>query len=184
MRSYVCAHPHVSASRRGFARGPLDDGLEQTGRSRHVVAVVPSFALGALMVLEGDVICLLPRIMAAHLAERGVPLQLHEVPFDLPTVEVELRWHRRLDNDPASQWLRRCVHDAVRPHIAAQATDRPQAGRRALRQRQVTVAGEPVNLTSTQRRLLRALSGCRWPGSLRDERPPSTELRHDAEFGG
>jgi hypothetical protein len=43
------------------------------------------------MVLEGDVICLLPRIMAAHLAERGVPLKLHEVPFDLPTVEVELR---------------------------------------------------------------------------------------------
>jgi len=31
----------------------------------------PPNALGALMVLEGDVICLLPRIMAAHLAERG-----------------------------------------------------------------------------------------------------------------
>jgi DNA-binding transcriptional LysR family regulator len=87
----LCVHPHISASRRGFARGPLDDALEQTGRSRHVAAVVPSYALGAVMVLEGDVICLLPRIMAAHLAERGVPLKLHEVPFDLPTVEVELR---------------------------------------------------------------------------------------------
>ncbi|HEY2267717.1 MAG TPA: LysR family transcriptional regulator [Streptosporangiaceae bacterium] len=114
----LCAHPHISASRRGFARGPLDDALEQTGRSRHVAAVVPSYALGGLMVLEGDVICLLPRIMAAHLAERGVPLQLHEVPFDLPAVDVELRWHRRLDNDPASQWLRGCVHDAVQPLIA------------------------------------------------------------------
>jgi hypothetical protein len=30
----VCAHPHISASRRGFARGPLDDALEQIGRSR------------------------------------------------------------------------------------------------------------------------------------------------------
>jgi DNA-binding transcriptional LysR family regulator len=103
--------------RRDFARGPLDDALEQIGRSRHVAAVVPSYALGALMVLEDDVICLLPRIMAAQLAERGVPLKLHEVPFDLPTVDVELRWHRRLDNDPASQWLRRCVQDAVRPLI-------------------------------------------------------------------
>jgi DNA-binding transcriptional LysR family regulator len=114
----LCARPHISASRRGFARGPLDDALEQIGRSRHVTAVVPSYALGALMVLEGDVICLLPRIMAAHLAERGVPLQLYEVPFDLPAVDVELRWHRRLDKDPASQWLRRCVHDAVQPLIA------------------------------------------------------------------
>jgi DNA-binding transcriptional LysR family regulator len=111
----LCAHPHISASRRGFARGPLDDALEQIGRSRHVVAVVPYYALGALMVLEGDVICFLPRSMAAHLVQRGVPLKLHEVPFGLPTVDVELRWHRRLDNDPASQWLRRCVHDSVRP---------------------------------------------------------------------
>jgi hypothetical protein len=53
------------------------------------------------------------------MAERGVPLRLHEVPFDLPVLDVELRWHRRLDNDPASQWLRRCVHDAVRPFQSA-----------------------------------------------------------------
>jgi DNA-binding transcriptional LysR family regulator len=105
-------------ARRRFARGPLDGALEQIGRSRHAALVVPSYALGALMVLEGDVICLLPRMMATHLGERGVPLKFHEVPFDLPTVDVELRWHRRLDNDPASQWLRRCVHDAVRPLIA------------------------------------------------------------------
>jgi AAA+ ATPase superfamily predicted ATPase len=31
-----------------------------------------------------------------------------------------------------------------------QASDRPQAGRRALRQRQVAIAGEPVNLSSTE----------------------------------
>ena len=36
----LCAHPHISASRRGFARDPLDDTLEQIGRSRRVAAVV------------------------------------------------------------------------------------------------------------------------------------------------
>jgi DNA-binding transcriptional LysR family regulator len=114
----LCARPHISASRRGFARGPLDDALEQIGRSRHVAAVVPSYTLGALMVLEGDAICLLPRLMAAHLAERGIPVRLHEVPFDLPSVTVELRWHRRLHDDPASRWLRKQVHQAVRPLTA------------------------------------------------------------------
>ncbi|WP_188114068.1 LysR family transcriptional regulator [Streptomyces apricus] len=102
----LCTHPHISASRRGLAAGPLDDALEQIGRSRHVAAVVPSYAAGALAALEGDAICLIPHITAAHLIERGVPLRCHEVPLALPTTDVELRWHRRVDEDPASQWLR------------------------------------------------------------------------------
>ncbi|WP_307171248.1 LysR family transcriptional regulator [Streptomyces sp. B3I7] len=111
----LCARPHISASRRGLARGPLDDALERVGRSRRVAAVVPSYAVGALMALESDFICLVPQVTATHLVRRGVPLRRHEVPFDLPTADVQLRWHRRVDEDPASQWLRARVHDAVRP---------------------------------------------------------------------
>lgn len=44
--------------------------------------------------------------MASHLVERGIPLRIHEVPFELPVATVELRWHQRVDDDPASQWLR------------------------------------------------------------------------------
>ncbi|WP_344855502.1 LysR family transcriptional regulator [Amycolatopsis ultiminotia] len=115
----LCHTPHVSASRRGLTRGPLDDALERTGRSRHVVAVVPTYAVGALMALEHNVICLVPRITATHLIERGVPLRQHDVPVDLPTSDVELRWHRRLHNDPPARWLRDCVHDAIRPLTTA-----------------------------------------------------------------
>jgi DNA-binding transcriptional LysR family regulator len=111
----LCAHPHISASRRGLARGPLDDALERIGRSRHVAAVVPSYAVGALMALEDGVICLISDSMARHLAERGVPLRQHEIPFELPPVDVELRWHRRVDEDRASRWLRQQVTDAVAP---------------------------------------------------------------------
>ncbi|GLZ77933.1 LysR family transcriptional regulator [Actinorhabdospora filicis] len=111
----LCRHPHVSASRRGLARGPLDDALERAGRSRHVAAVVPSYAVGALMALEREVICLVPHVMAAHLIERGVPLRRHEVPFGLPTADVELRWHRRVDDDPASRWLRTRLREAIAP---------------------------------------------------------------------
>ncbi|QEU96785.1 LysR family transcriptional regulator [Streptomyces kanamyceticus] len=114
----LCAHPHISASRRGLAHGPLDEALGRLGRSRRVVAVVPSFAVAALMALEGDVICLGPRMVAEHLVERQVPLRWHEVPLELPSVDVQLRWHRRLDDDPASQWLRRHVLEAVRPLVA------------------------------------------------------------------
>jgi DNA-binding transcriptional LysR family regulator len=111
----LCRHPHISASRRGLARGPLDDALEQLGRSRHVAAVVPSYAVGALMALETDLICLVPHVTAAHLTQRGVPLRHHEMPFDLPTATVEMRWHRRVHHDPASRWLRSHLSDVIRP---------------------------------------------------------------------
>jgi DNA-binding transcriptional LysR family regulator len=111
----LCTYPHISASRRGLAQGPLDHALEQIGRARRVAAIVPSYAIGALMALENDVICLIPSITAAHLVAQGVPIRIHTVPFDLPTAEIEMRWHRRVDQDPISLWLRGCVQHAVRP---------------------------------------------------------------------
>lgn len=67
------------------------------------------------MALEDDLICLVPNVTAAHLIARGVPLRSHEVPLDLPTADVDLRWHRRVNNDPASQWLRTHVREAIHP---------------------------------------------------------------------
>jgi DNA-binding transcriptional LysR family regulator len=32
---------------------------------------------------------------------------------DLPEVEVQLRWHARLDADPAQRWLRETVRTCV-----------------------------------------------------------------------
>ncbi|OZD55628.1 LysR family transcriptional regulator [Rhodococcus sp. 06-1477-1B] len=109
----LCAVPHVSASRRGLDRGPLDEALEARGRSRRVVAVVPTYAVGALMALEDDVLCLIPSVLARHLTDRGVPLRVHEVPVDLPKATVQQRWHERVDADPASSWLRAMVQHAV-----------------------------------------------------------------------
>ncbi|MFL4910426.1 LysR substrate-binding domain-containing protein [Streptomyces sp. MMS24-I2-30] len=130
----LCASPHISASRRGIARGPLDEALEALGRSRRVAAVVPSYAVGALTSLEDDVICLVPRVMAQHLVDRRIPLRWHEVPVELPTVRVEVRWHRRVDNDPASQWLRDHLDEAVRP-LRDRPDRAPRTGPRAQRRR-------------------------------------------------
>lgn len=109
----LCSVPHVSASRRGLDRGPLDTALASSGLSRRVVAVVPSYAVGALMALEDDLLCLVPSRLASHLQDRGVPIRAHQVPVALPTATVEQRWHQRSDADPASQWLRTMVRAAV-----------------------------------------------------------------------
>ncbi|MCU1406353.1 MAG: LysR family transcriptional regulator [Glaciihabitans sp.] len=102
----LCSVPHVSASRRGLDRGPLDEALQRIGHSRRVIAVVPTYAVGALMALEDDMLCLIPSRLASHLQERGVPIRAHQVPVDLPVATVEQRWHQRADVDPASRWLR------------------------------------------------------------------------------
>ncbi|MBU3863165.1 LysR family transcriptional regulator [Streptomyces sp. 4503] len=36
----------------------------------------------------------------------SVPVRGHEIPFDLPRVTVDQRWHRGPDSDRPSQWLR------------------------------------------------------------------------------
>ncbi len=111
----LCAHPHISASRRGLAHGPLDEALHSLGRARTVSAVVPSYAVAALMALEDNVICLAPLLLAQHLVERHVPLRWHTIPLPLPSATVELRWHHRLDADPASRWLRTHLRTAAQP---------------------------------------------------------------------
>ncbi|MFJ9778326.1 LysR family transcriptional regulator [Amycolatopsis sp. NPDC101161] len=109
----LCRHPHVSASRRGRARGPLDDVLAAAGLQRHVAAVVPTSALALLLVASSAHVGLVPE----RLAEQHGPalgLRWFPIPAELPEVEVGLFWHARLDADPAQRWLRDTLRTALR----------------------------------------------------------------------
>jgi len=108
----LSALPHVSASRRGRVRGPLDDVLAEHGLTRHVAAVAGSFVIAALMAADSDLVALVPRGLAerygASLGVRAVDL-----PLDLPPVRIVQQWHARLDADPAQRWLRATVKQAA-----------------------------------------------------------------------
>ncbi|GAB3142682.1 LysR family transcriptional regulator [Amycolatopsis sp. NPDC004378] len=108
----LCRHPHVSASRRGRARGPLDDVLAAAGLRRHVAAVVPTSALALLLVASSGHVGLVPERLAD---QHGPALGLRRfpIPADLPQVEVRLSWHARLDADPAQRWLRDTLRAAL-----------------------------------------------------------------------
>lgn len=110
----LCRHPHVSASRRGRARGPLDDALDDAGLQRHVAAVVPTSAVAALLVASSHYIGLVPQRLAEQYGQ-SLGLRWFPIPAPLPEVEVRLLWHARLDADPAQRWLRDTIHDALRP---------------------------------------------------------------------
>lgn len=110
----LCQHPHVSASRRGRARGPLDTALEAAGLQRHVAAVVPTFAMAALLVSAGCLVGLVPSRFAEQYSP-SLGIRWFPIPAELPEFDVSLLWHARLDADPAQRWLRDIIRSAVTP---------------------------------------------------------------------
>ncbi|MBF6220249.1 LysR family transcriptional regulator [Nocardia abscessus] len=108
----LCGHPHVSASRRGRARGPLDDALDAAGLQRHVAAVVPTFAVAALLVSSSRYVGLVPQRLADQYG-RTLGIRWFPIPAALPELEVRLLWHARLDADPAQRWLRETIRNTL-----------------------------------------------------------------------
>jgi DNA-binding transcriptional LysR family regulator len=109
----LCRHPHVAASRRGRARGPLDDALAALGLQRHIAAVVPTSAVATLLVASSGHVGLVPQ----RLAEQHGPalgLRWFPIPVELPEIDVRLLWHARLDADPAQRWLRDTLRESLR----------------------------------------------------------------------
>lgn len=121
----LCRHPHVSVSRRGRVRGPLDEALESQGLQRHVAAVVPTYPVAALLVGSTHYLGLVPQRLAeqygANLAIRWFPIAL-----PLPEIDVRLSWHARLDADPAQRWLR----DTIRAAFDSSVPGSPDASSR------------------------------------------------------
>lgn len=110
----LCSHPHISASRRGRARGPIDTALQELGRHRQVIATVPSMTAAAVLALEQDVIVPMPGLLAAHLISRGLPLSQRPLPVAVPVLDIAIHWHHRLDADRPTAWLRTLIRSAIR----------------------------------------------------------------------
>ncbi|MBL1076977.1 LysR family transcriptional regulator [Nocardia sp. 2] len=108
----LCRHPHVSASRRGRARGPLDDALAAAGLHRHVAAVVPTSALAALLVSSTPYVGLVPQRLAEQYGDT-LGLRWFPIPAPLPEIDIVQLWHARLDADPAQRWLRETLCTAL-----------------------------------------------------------------------
>ncbi|MGE8359630.1 LysR family transcriptional regulator [Pseudomonas sp.] len=96
----------VAVSRRGLARGPIDQALEGLGLSRRVVMISPSFFSAVLALRDTDLILPMPGPVVATCSQLGLPLRSFEIPLPLSPVHVHQSWHPRFDNDFAHRWLR------------------------------------------------------------------------------
>jgi DNA-binding transcriptional LysR family regulator len=99
-------YAHISMSRRGIARGPIDTALNALGLERRVALIAPSFHAAMFALPDTDLILPVPRETLLSVRRLGIKLRSFTLPIPLPTVVLSQAWHPRFDNDPAHRWLR------------------------------------------------------------------------------
>jgi DNA-binding transcriptional LysR family regulator len=109
------AGKHISASRRGLDKGPIDEALKPLGLEREIVAIVGGFSTALALARASDLIANVPERHTGILRDG---LHSFPLPVSTPEVMISLIWHPRLDADPAHRWLRGCVRDACAEQLA------------------------------------------------------------------
>jgi DNA-binding transcriptional LysR family regulator len=112
------AAPHVSGSRRGRARGPVDTALAALGLTRDVAVVVPGPLSALAIVADSDLVATVPSSLARW-GQRTLGLRVLKLKLNLGRMVMAQAWHPRLDADPAHRWLRACVKDCAQQLVAA-----------------------------------------------------------------
>ncbi|EFQ63775.1 putative LysR family transcriptional regulator [Pseudomonas fluorescens WH6] len=98
---------HVYVSRRGQARGQIDDALERLGFTRQIASIVAGFSTAVALARGTDLIASVPE---RYIADRR-DLYCFDLPLMLPGFTVAMLWHPRLDADQAHRWLRGCLRE-------------------------------------------------------------------------
>ena len=107
MKQYLAAH-HVVVRPDGRAH-LLDRFLDDKGWQRNIALELSHF-ISLLAILPGsDLVATVPLDIATVL-ERHVPIKRIDLPFKPPQIDVQQFWHRRMQNDGASKWLRAVFH--------------------------------------------------------------------------
>lgn len=99
---------HISVSRRGLDKGPIDEALERQELERHIATTVAGFSTALALARATDLIASVPE---RHTASLRTGLHSFALPLSLPAFTVAMLWHPRLDADPVHRWLRGCLRD-------------------------------------------------------------------------
>lgn len=102
---------HITVSRQGFDKGPLDVALEALGQPRKVGVSVGGFAMALGLARASDLIATVPE---RHTGSLRTGMHSFPLPFGMPEFTVSLLWHPRWEADPVHRWLRNCVRDACK----------------------------------------------------------------------
>lgn len=100
------AGQHVLVSRRGLDKGPIDEALRALGLARDIAVIVAGFSDALSLARGSDLIASVPE---RHTGNLRAGMHSFALPVEAPALTVSMRWHPRMDADPAHRWLRECV---------------------------------------------------------------------------
>ncbi len=103
---------HILVNVAGGRSGVADEALAALGLARHVAVSLPYFSAAGVLAARTDLLLTLPCRAAAGLSEE-LGLAMLEPPVALPTFAYLLLWHPKNDADPAAEWFRRKIGEAV-----------------------------------------------------------------------
>ncbi|KDD68912.1 LysR family transcriptional regulator [Pseudomonas mandelii] len=106
--SRFAAGSHISVSRRGLDKGPIDEALERLGLERQIATIVAGFSTSLALARATDLIASVPE---RHTASLRTGMHSFALPLPLPAFTVAMLWHPRLDADPVHRWLRGCLRE-------------------------------------------------------------------------
>jgi DNA-binding transcriptional LysR family regulator len=91
----------------------LDRHLDDKGWQRHVTLELSHF-MSLLALLPGtDLVATVPEDIATVM-ERHIAIRRIALPFQVPVIDVQQFWHRRMQSDPANRWLRGVFYEVNR----------------------------------------------------------------------
>ena len=108
-----CAAKHLLVSFSGRPFGFIDEALAAVNRKRRIVLTVNQFFTAGRVVASSDLLTVMPR---HFLASTGISdeFAVVDLPFNKPSVHVDMVWHRRNNVVAAQQWLRDAVSGVAR----------------------------------------------------------------------
>jgi DNA-binding transcriptional LysR family regulator len=107
-RGQFVAESHVQVVARATGHGIVDRVLAEKGVQRKIALRVPNFLGIGLIVMNTDLVAIIPRRLAKTFA-REFDIRILKPPIDLPSYAVRQHWHRRFNHDPRNKWLRGVV---------------------------------------------------------------------------
>jgi len=113
--SRYAAGRHIFVSRRGLARGPIDEALDPLGLDREIVTIVDGYSTALALARASDLIASVPE---RHTGILRAGMHSFPLPISTPAITVSLHWHPRMDSDPAHRWLRGCIRDVCTGRLA------------------------------------------------------------------
>ena len=103
-----CKEGHVLVAPAGRPGGAVDDALAAQGKSRRVVARVPTFLVAPEIVAQSDLVATLPARLADAVAPR-LGLRVFAPPLAVSGFTLRQIWHPRRNQDPAHVFLRQTL---------------------------------------------------------------------------